>query len=789
MAVPSVSMAQKAKGIVKGKIYNTEGEVVPYVSIQEIRTNIIVQASSVGEFQIKLPSDTALILEFKALGYAVQRFPIKLKPKEVLELSPFLVSETKEFAVAEIKEDRNRDIISTITLNPKDAKVLPSPFGDFTAIFKTLPGVVSNNELSSAYSVRGGSFDENLVYVNDIEIYRPQLVGAGQQEGLSFVNTDLVKKVEFSSGGFQPRYGDKLSSVLNIEYKTPTKWAGNATASLLYQAFSVEGVSKNGKLSFVAGVRQKTAQYLFLGLDVKGQYFPRFFDAQTYITYDLTSEAQKKRDSKTTIGLLASYARNRYLLRPESQETEFGTLNSKLRFEVGYIGEETMYYDTWQNGLKLSHTFNNKLRSDFTFSQVYTREREYIDVEGGYRLCDVQSDPSKNNFNECIALRAIGTFYNYGRNSLKAQIYSMLNRNYWDIDANNRVEFGVTVSTESLTDRLYEYNFTDSADYVTEGPLLESSNRLSSERFQGYVQHVYAPTQRHTITYGARFNYWSLNKQFLVSPRIQFAYRADSLRRTTYRLAAGVYQQQAFYREMRDRQGNLNRNIRAQRSIHLISGADIAIKIWDRSFKLTCECYYKQIENVIAYDVENVRIRYFANNLAKAWAWGTEFRFSGEFIKGAESWFSLGVLSTKEDLLDDTRGYYRRPTDQRLTFSTFFQDNLPGNPSVRAYLNMIVGTGLPFSPPNNRNARSAFTAPPYRRLDIGVNKVIKLNDQETWFDRTFDQIWLGVEVLNVLGVSNTISYQWIADLNSNQYAIPNTLSARFLNVKLVASFE
>ncbi|MFY8033607.1 MAG: TonB-dependent receptor plug domain-containing protein, partial [Flexibacteraceae bacterium] len=408
MAVPFVALAQKAKGIVKGKIYNTEGEVVPYVSIQEIRTNTIVQASSVGEFQIKLPSDTALILEFRALGYAIQRFPIQLKPREVKELSPYLVSESKEFDGAVIKEDRNRNKISTITLNPKDAKVLPSPFGDFNAIFKTLPGVVSNNELSSAYSVRGGSFDENLVYVNDIEIYRPQLVGSGQQEGLSFVNTDLVKNVEFSSGGFQPRYGDKLSSVLNIEYKTPTKWAGNATASLLYQAFSVEGVSKNERLSFVAGVRQKTAQYLFLGLDVKGQYFPRFFDAQTYITYDLTSEAQKKRDSKTTIGFLASYARNRYLFRPESQETEFGTLNSKLRFEVGYIGEETMYYDTWQNGLKLSHTFNNKLRSDFTFSQVYTQEREYIDVEGGYRLCDVQSDPSRNNFNECIALRAIG---------------------------------------------------------------------------------------------------------------------------------------------------------------------------------------------------------------------------------------------------------------------------------------------------------------------------------------------------------------------------------------------
>ena len=750
-----------------------------------------------GKFSLKVPAETDLLVEISYLGMTTRKFEIRLKAKEVRQLNSNLeeaTTEGKEIEIIGKKEKREQ--VSLITLDPKIAKLLPSPFGDFNKVLATLPGVVSNNELSSTYSVRGGNYNENLVYVNDMEIYRPVLVSSGQQEGLSFVNPDLVKTVEFSTGGFQARFGDKLSSVLNVQYKAPTKFAGSVSLGILSQTGHVEGADSSGRISYVVGLRRKTAQYLFSasklikGLDVKGEYIPKFADIQSYITLDLTGkETRKTRRNRTTLGILNAYARNRYQVRPSSRETQFGTVQRVLRLTVAFEGQENMNYDTWQSGLKLSHKWNNSWKSDVSASYVNTLERERVDVEGGYRLCDVETNQSKSNYNDCISLVGVGTEYRYARNALDGKIAQVINRNYYVSDSGNvETEFGWNAASEHIDDNLYEYNFVDSSDYVTVNQPLIAANQLNSTRLGAYVQQTRHFGERTTFNYGVRAAYWTVNKEIIISPRFQISHRPNWKRDWLFKASAGIYQQQPFYRELRDFSGNLNLNLKSQKSYQVILGADRRFKLWDREFQFTQEVYGKYLWNVVPYDMDNVRIRYYAKNNATAYAVGYDMRIGGEFIKGAESWFSLGVLSTKENVEGDGRGYIRRPTDQWVTFGVFFQDHLPKNPSARMYLNMIIGTGLPFGPPNDPAHRASFKGPAYRRVDVGFSKVISLGDKTKWLGKRFETIWLGLEILNLIGAANTISYTWIKDVNNNQYAVPNTLSSRFLNLRVQVKF-
>lgn len=750
-----------------------------------------------GKFTLKVPAETDLLVEISYLGMATRKFEIRLKPKEVRQLNTDLEEKTKEEKEVEIVGKRERrEQVSLITLDPKIAKLMPSPFGDFNKVLATLPGVVSNNELSSTYSVRGGNYNENLVYVNDMEIYRPFLISSGQQEGLSFVNPDLVKSVEFSSGGFQSRYGDKLSSVLNVQYKAPTKFGGSISLGILSQTGHVEGADSSGRISYVVGVRRKTAQYLLSanklikGLDVKGEYIPKFADAQSYITLDLTgAETRKTKRNQTTLGILNAYARNRYQVRPKSRETQFGTVQRVLRLFTAFEGQENMNYDTWQSGLKLSHKWNTNWKSDISASYVNTLERERVDVEGGYRLCDVETNQSRSNFNECISLVGVGTEYRYARNQLDGKIAQVINRNYHVSDSGNvETEFGWQAASERLDDKLYEYTFIDSADFVRVITPVIAANKLNSSRLGAYIQQTRHFGERTTFNYGVRVGYWSVNKELIVSPRLQISHRPNWKRDWLFKASAGVYQQQPFYRELRDYEGKLNLNLKAQKSYQVVLGADRRFHLWDREFQFTQEVYGKYLWDVVPYDVDNVRIRYYAKNNATAYAIGYDMRVGGEFIKGAESWFSLGVLSTRENVEGDSAGYIRRPTDQRVTIGVFFQDHLPKNPSARMYLNLIIGTGLPFGPPNAIQYRAQLKAPPYRRVDIGFSKVISLGDKTKWLGKRFETIWLGLEVLNMIGAANTISYTWIKDVSSNQYAVPNTLSTRFLNVRVQVKF-
>lgn len=773
--------AQNTKAQLLGKITDHEGQPLPYASMAILNTPNGTYADSTGNYRFLVPANQSFICIVQFVGYIPEKIPLRLKSNEIrtlnIRLKPDPNANLKEVTVQSNKLPSEK--VSIFHIPPKLVKTLPTPFGDFNKILATLPGVVSNSELSSSYSVRGGNFDENLVYVNNIEVYRPFLIRAGQQEGLSFINPDLVQKVEFSAGGWQAQYGDKLSSALVIDYKTPTKWGGSVSWGLLGGTAHLEGASHNKKFSFVAGVRHKDSRYLLNTLPTSGEYLPRFTDVQGLFRY--------KFSPSTSLEWLTAYARNNYLVRPSARQTTFGTLDQPFRLLVAFDGQETMQYSLFQNALKLTHHFNKNFRTEWLVSGMNTREREFINVEGGYRLCDIVPDPSTNS-NRCVAERSIGTIYEYGRNRLQAVILSAASRNRWNINNNHLLEFGVRYNAENIQDILDEHSFIDSAGFASVNEVISNKLSLISHRFSGYLQHSFTINNLHTFNYGVRLGYWNINQELLISPRFQYAFSPNWKRPVVFKASVGVYQQPPFYRELRDRQGHLNLALKAQRSLHVIGGVESSFKVGDRRFKWTTEAYYKYIEHAIPYDIDNVRIRYFAQNNATAFATGVDVRISGEFVKGSESWFSLGLMNVREDIDGDGQGYIRRPTDQRLTFAAYFEDYLPNNPTFRAYVNMIYGTGLPFGPPNNDRFRSALSGRAYRRIDIGFSKVIAFDNIQVGNARILKSLWIGLEVLNILAAENTISYNWITDTNRRQYAIPNTLSARFLNLRLIGNF-
>ena len=768
---------------ISGIARNVEGQPVAGVNVLVKPANLGASSNDRGEFQISVPFAQNLTIDFSHIRYQNQSRDYTISPGQTeLKINITLALDTRQLEEVDVvgqgEDPGIREQVSVYKIDPKSATVLPSPFGDFNKIISTLPGVISNNELSANYSVRGGNFDENLVYVNDILIYRPFLIRAGQQEGLSFVNPDLVSSVEFSAGGWQPKYGDKLSSSLNIQYKKPVKNAASVTLGLLGGTGHFEGTNKKKNINYIFGARHKSAAYLLETMETQGGYRPRFTDIQSFVNFDLT----KDQSQRTELGVLFSYARNRYQVVPETRETNFGTFNQALRLLVAFEGRETLRYDLWQGGLKLTHRFSERLSSKLIFSAMQSGEREYFDVEGGYLLCDVNNNPGTANFNECVSVRGVGTNYDYGRNKLEAEIYNFENRNVYRINDKNILEFGVGYSRQQIEDELDEYSFIDSSDFVTITRVLNSRSDLTTNVATAYLQHTFYIDDRQTLTYGTRLNYRDVNNQLLVSPRAQYSIKPYWQRDILFKAAVGVYQQPPFYREMRDFEGNLNRDLKAQTAVHFIAGMDYNFKLWGRGFKLLTEAYYKRLSNVVAYDLDNVRVRYYANNRATAFATGIDFRVSGEFIPGTESWFSLGLLNTKENLEDDNRGQVRRPSDQHINLAIFFQDHLPNDPTVRVNLNLLFGGGLPFGPPNNINDRTIFNGPAYRRVDVGFSKSIVLKN------KLLKSLWLGLDVLNLLGTDNTISFTWVEDFSGVEYGVPNNHSQRFFNAKVHARF-
>ncbi len=779
---------QAQKDVIKGQVISkSDGNPIYLVNVKVKGHNTGSSTDEEGFFEIKTPNESDLVLlEFSHIQY--QSSIISLDTVENLQAVKVALLEkviSLEGVSVEAESTKEKEQAGLLKLNPKTVQKIPTAFVDFNQKIAAIGlGVYSNNELSSTYSVRGGNYEENLVYVNGIEIYRPFLVRSGQQEGLSFINPDMVKEVEFSSGGWQPKYGDKLSSVLSVEYKKPTAAKGRVMGSLLSSSAYVEGSAINEKFTYVLGGRYKSARYLLNTLDVNGQYLPRFFDLQGYFTYQLSKEKDK-----TTLSLLTSLASNQYEVAPESQSTRFGTFQSPMNLRVFFAGTENLNYDTFQSGLSLKHKFSDKVESRFTMSGLKTREREYVDLEKAYLLCEVNNDINSSEFNKCALVIGVGAGFDYARNTLDAEIYSFINNNTVWFNSNTKMNLGFTIKHEKINDKLYEYGVIDSADYVTLDYSRETFANIESWRPSGYIQNTHYIGETQTLTYGARLSYWSFNEQFLFSPRLQYSISPNWNKDFSFKLATGIYQQAPFYRELRDFEGNINSSLKAQSSFHTIVGMDYGFESWGRPFKFKTELYYKKLWDVIPYDIDNVRLRYYANNNAKAYIWGADFRLSGEFIPNTESWLSLGILSAKEDLENDDRGWVRRPTDQLINFAMFFQDHLPNNPSMQVHMRFLYGSGLPYGPPNSLKFRAALKGGnSYKRLDVGFSKVILFGNGADNNLKSVESLRLGIEVLNLLGIENNISFTWVEDVFNIQYAVPNTLSQRFFNVKAVAHF-
>lgn len=784
------SHARAQQPVVSGYVTDSLGQPVELVNIvvQQLRRG--TTTNSQGFYRLELPAGLAHNITFSHSEFMPRQREVRLGAGENLRLDVRLQPKTTYLQGVEISsglEESVRGQAGALRVDPKDLQQVPTPFMDFNQALVSggALGIVGNNELSSAYQVRGGNFDENLVYVENIQVYRPFLVRAGEQEGLSFINPDMVGGVEFSSGGWQPKYGDKLSSVLNVTYRQPARSGGSLTLGLLGGSLHAEGTSTNKKFRFSAGARHKSSRYLLGTLETDGEYLPRFTDVQSWLTWDLSGK--NRQPGTTTLGLLTSYARNRYSLEPESRTTTFGTFNQVFRLNVLFTGNEELSYDTFQGGLKLSHFFSDSFRSDFILSAMGTREREFINVEGGYRLCDVNTSFGTPDFNECVLVRGFGSEFRYGRNLLNARIFSAESRNEWEINTRWRMDFGLRLDLEKVEDELYEYTFLDSADFVQSTDLLLSSNVIESQRLSGYWQTGLEIAGNQQLTAGVRFQYWSLNNDVVFSPRLQYSIAPYWNKDIVFRLAAGYYRQPPFYREMRDFEGGLNTDLRAQSSLHLIAGMDWNLLFWGRPFKFIMEGYYKDLWDVVAYDLDNVRLRYYATNDTRAQVVGADFRLSGEFIPGTQSWFNLSLLSAREDVTFDERGDIRRPSDQRVTFSFFFEDHLPNDPSIRVNIRTLFGSGLPYGPPNSPQFRQALSsASRYVRSDIGFSKIFSIKRQSG--KRSLESVWVGLEVLNLFGVDNNISFTWVPDFSGLQFAVPNSLSQRFFNLRTVLRY-
>ncbi len=775
--------------------------------------------------QVRVPaSGPAVVLVVRRLGYLTVRQSLRLPADAGKSLRLVMRLDTKALEGVNVTGRSNladtREQVSITRIDPRAAKELPSPFGDFNAILKTLPGVVSNNELSSTYNVRGGNYDENLVYVNGFEIYRPFLVTSAQQEGLSFINPDLVKQVEFSSGGWQPKYGDKLASVLSVDYKTPEKFAASLTASLVGGAAHAEARSANGRVSYLAGVRYKNAQYVLRSLkQAQGGYNPTFYDAQAFVNIGLGKKDDLQR---TTLGLLGVVAHNDYRFSPETGQATFSTGTNQLtRVFIAYDGRERMQFDTYQTGLNLKHDFSSRLQMELLGSALVSREFEYRDVEAAYTFAEINRDPTSLDYNQPIRQRNIGSQFKHSRNYLTARIFTAETRGRWLPADNHTVRWGAKIGREKISDQLDEYSFADSADFVPDArrTRLLSDLNLESTRSQGFVQDTWTIDTLRTLTYGARAHYWTTNGQLVISPRVQYSQISRSHPNRSFKAAVGVYYQPPFYRELRTQAGErtdpsqplvqtgvLNVDLRAQKSYHFIVGKEISFQQFGRPFKFLAEAYYKYLTDVVPYDIDNVRLRYFAKNNARAYAAGFDARLSGEFVKGAESWFSLGVLTTRENVDGDSsnvvdgtgkiigrepKGYIRRPQDQRLNVGIFFQDHLPNNPSVRGYVNFVFGTGLPFSPPNLPDLRgTSDLTRAYNRVDLGFSKVVGLknNNAPKAHFYSFDSLWLGLEILNVFAANNVAGYSYLQDVNGVTYSVPSYLSQRLVNLRVIARF-
>ena len=862
-----------------------KGMLVDELGIRVADANIVVEGTEIksftdknGKFDFFVPANTPVTLVFSHITYKKKKLTYLLSEGQVKVIYPvFKYRVLPEFTVTTKRTD---ETIETL-INIKGVEI-PS-IGNFESRLGSEMGVTMNNELSSGYNVRGGNFEENLIYVNGIEIYRPFLASSGQQEGLSFINSNMVEDIQFSAGGFQARYGDKLSSVLDVTYKKPTETGGSVTLSMLGANLHFEGISENFLWTHVTAARFQSNRYVFGALDTKGEYQPLFGDLQTYLTYTPSEHWEHS--------FLGNFALNRYQVVPQNRETSFGSINQALRFTVFFDGSELTQYQTFTGAFSSKYTPNDSTELKFIASAFNTYQEEIFDVEGQYFLDELERDPGKENFGDVAFNLGVGGFLRHARNTLDATVTTIAHKGVRR-NGNKTLQWGGKAQYDIINDNLKEWDFTDSTGFIAPRPsdsvgyrdsstqayqnlgfnnVVRAKNRVATGRLSGYIQNTWrnnSKTSYHLVktiqlkdilitidttlsgyksliyTAGVRANFWTFNNEVIVSPRLSLKYRpllyhiSDSgeitRRNLALRVATGVYQQPAFYREYRRLDGSLNQNIQAQRSIHLILGADYIFNKWGRDFKLTSEVYVKYMDRVIPYDVDNVRIRYSANNDATAYSTGIDLKLNGKFIEDLESWGTISVMQTRVNLGNDVYhtylnsdgdtiipgftnnsvavdslayypGFLPRPTDQRVSFGLFFQDKMPKTwntekvkwDKFKINLSFIYNTGFSYlkksqlTDPAYQNNSFIPRTPRYLRVDAGFIKDFISEDYKAKEGSRFqniEQFSISLEVFNLLGIDNTVSYNFVQATNGRQYAIPNRLTSRVINIKLIAIF-
>ena len=828
----SAPVFSQTTATVAGKITDKNNKPLQGVNIAVMGLPGGTASNDKGIYSLQVPSGQTIEVVFSFIGFETVKKQVTPGPGTTIEINQVMQPSSTPLPVIDIKEKDSRNN-NFIRIDPKTIRYIPNPSGNFEAVLKTIGmGVVSNNELSSQYSVRGGNYDENLVYVNDVEIYRPFLIRSGQQEGLSFINSDMVSDIRFSAGGFEANYGDKLSSVLDIKYRKPSGFGGSFYASLLGAGLHLEGVSKKKKFTYLVGGRYKSSEYLFNSLETKGEYKPVFGDIQGLFTYDISK--------KTDVSFLGNISLNKYQIVPENRETEFGTINEALRLTIYFDGQEVDRYLTSTGALTFTHQLTDSIRLKLIASAYKSLESETFDVQGQYFIDELEKDIGSEDFGDVAFNRGIGTYIEHARNELEANVFSVEHKGYAD-HRKSQTQWGVRYQHERIADELSEWDYIDSAEYALPHPpdnlggpgnpdqlvlmqeVIKTDTVIGSNRLSGYLMNdwFFGNKSRYTFNAGIRFSYWDLNKDIVFSPRASISMKPDWERNFTFRFATGLYYQPPFYREMRDLHGNINTDLKAQRSLHLIGGMDYIFLSWGREFKFTTEAYYKFLDDMVPYKIDNIRVRYFGNNNSKGYATGLDMRINGEFVQGVESWASLSLLKTEEDIIGDfyytyyndageeiipgytantviadsirtEPGYIPRPGDQRVTFSLFFQDYLPKIPSFKMNLMLVFGSGLPFGPPGEDKYKDVLRFPFYRRVDIGFIKILIDEDHSKQYRmklaNKIKSMAIGLEVFNLLQVNNTVSYLWVTDVTGRQYAVPNYLSARTVNLRLTTYF-
>ena len=789
-----MAMAQN-RVVIKGNVRDSTGAALELVNVSVFGLPHGATTDQQGYYQFRTMRKETLRIRFSILGFEGREIVINTadyEKQDDIEVNAVLFEKLSNIDEVVVAADRSLDL-NLIRIDPLVNKVIPSASGNFEAILKPLPGVSSRSELSSQYSVRGGNFDENMVYVNDIEVYRPLLIRSGQQEGLSFINPDLVSSVLFSAGGFDARYGDKMSSVLDIRYKKPVAFAGSASASLMGGSVHLEGASRDRRFSHISGVRYKSNRYLLNSLETKGDYNPRFADFQTYLTYDISPEIE--------IEFLGNIAHNNYRFIPVDRETSFGTVHEALQLKVYFDGKEEDVFTTYMGAVGGRYQPTDNFEAKLIFSAFQTHEEETFDIQGQYLLNELDKDLLSDNYADSLVNLGIGTFLEHARNQLKANVYSISHKGYY-MNGNNSMSWGLKYQSSFVFDRIQEWTMMDSSGYSlpysdSEVNLWET-NRASSElhhqMLSGHIQnrfHKKLDKGTFTLTAGIRGLYQDINNSYIISPRGMLAFKPDWKTDITFRLSGGAYHQPPFFKEFRDRDGNMNPDVVAQKSLHIVSGSDLYFYSWKRPFKFVMEAYYKYLWDLIPYEVDNVRIRYYGDNSSRGYAAGIDMKINGEFVPGVDSWASLSFMKTQEDIEGDTLGYIPRPTDQRINVGLFFQDYLPNNRSYKAHLTILYGTGWPFGPPGKINQKTLLRVPSYRRVDLGFSKVLISEERASESKgvlRFFKNAWVSLEVFNLLDINNTISHIWITDIRNRQYSIPNYLTGRRINLKLQAEF-